>query len=174
MKKVIFLAALLVLQFATCYSQTTPDVKNENILLKEIDSKKNVNEVSFLEILHAQLSAIQNRDLDGYIKTISQNSDITMIFNDGSMLNNRDSIIAMHKNWFASKAWVFNYTIEETIVKENFGIALLAINYHDVDKQGKPVEVNFLLSLTFENQGGTWRLIYDQNTRNPSKHSLNK
>lgn len=172
MKKTLLLLALLTLQIANSYSQGNSNIKSNNSLQKEIDSKKSTNEKAFLETLSAHLTSIQSRDLDGYIKTISQKSDITMIFPDGSMLNNRDSIIAMHREWFASKTWVFNYTVEETIIKEDYAIALLAINYHDVDKQGKPIEANNLLSLIFENQGGAWRLIFDQNTRNPAKHSL--
>lgn len=172
MKRTLFIIILLPIQFANCFSQRNSDIRSDNILLKEIESKKSVNEKTFLETLLAHLNAIQNRDLDGYIKTISKKSDITMIFPDGSMLNNKDSIIAMHKDWFTSKTWIFNYTIEETIIKENFAIALLAINYHDIDKQGKPIEANNLLSLTFENQEGVWRLIFDQNTRNPSKFTL--
>jgi uncharacterized protein (TIGR02246 family) len=174
MKRALFLLVLLTFQLANCYSQRNLDIRSDTPLLKEINSNKSANEKTFLEALLAHLTAIQNRDLDGYVKTISQKSDITMIFTDGSMMNNRDSIIAMHREWFTSKVWVFNYTIEETIIKENFAIALLAINYHDVDKQGNPIEANYLLSLTFENQDGVWRLIFDQNTRNPSKHSLKK
>ncbi|RPH29383.1 MAG: hypothetical protein EHM93_17515 [Bacteroidales bacterium] len=174
MKKYLILFALLTIQIASGYSQGSSNIQSDSSLLKEFEGKKNVNENTFLETLNAQLNAIQNRDLDGYVKTISQKSDIIMILASGKILNNRDSIIAMHKEWFASKTWSLKCTIDHTVVKKEFGIALLTFNYHDIDEHGKPYDVNNLLSLIFENQDGTWRLIYDQNTRNPLKHSLKK
>ncbi len=164
MKKYLILFALLTMQL-NGFSQVNRDTKEDNSLLKELDNKKSLIEKSFIAVLQAHLNAIQNRNLDEYVKTISQKSDITVILSNGKILNNRDSIIAMHKEWFASKTWVFNYTVEQTIIKNDFAIALLAYNYQDIDEHGKPYEFTNLLSLLFECQNGEWRLIFDQNTR---------
>jgi hypothetical protein len=47
------------------------------------------------------------------------------------------------------------------------GLAVVSVEYHDLDAAGAPYVLRYLLSLTFARPDGTWLLLHDQNTLTP-------
>ena len=47
------------------------------------------------------------------------------------------------------------------------GVALYAVEYHDVDAAGAAYTMRYLLSLTYARHDDRWLLLHDQNTPTP-------
>jgi hypothetical protein len=41
---------------------------------------------------------------------------------------------------------------------------LLSVRYDDIDPEGRPLQLNYHLSLLFVRTDGRWLLLHDQNT----------
>lgn len=106
------------------------------------------------------IQAIQERDLDGIIETMTTDEDLVLIFPGGTTLYTRQEYVDFHRKWFTDMDWKMELETVYTQVHENFGIVLLKTTYTDDagPRQG-------LLSLTFALEDGQWRLVFDQNTR---------
>jgi hypothetical protein len=44
------------------------------------------------------------------------------------------------------------------------GLAIFAADYHDLDGQGAPYDLSYLLTLVFVRDAAQWLLLHDQNT----------
>lgn len=117
----------------------------------------------FKDALQLHLEAIQNRDLDSFCSTISDDS-ITLIMLNGTIIDNRMKFIEFHKDWFSDEDWKLNYEIIKLDETEKMAYALLAIHYEDIDMEGKPVHMKYYLNLIFKKYEDNWLLVFDQNT----------
>lgn len=119
---------------------------------------------TFESALAAHIEAVTNRDIDVYVASITTGENLTIIFPGGEIMRSRDEAIEFHTEWFATPGWTMTFEIDHLIETENMGVASLRATYTD---DGGP-RVNWL-TLVFEEQDGDWRLVFDQNTRNPPR-----
>ncbi|SHJ20062.1 YybH family protein [Lutispora thermophila] len=119
--------------------------------------------MNFKEVLNLHLKAIENKDLETFITTISK-EDVTLIMPNGTLINGREEFIEFHKDWFSDKDWTLNYEILKIEEGEEASFALLKVNYKDIDFNGNEYSLNYYLTLLFKKIDGEWGLIYDQNT----------
>jgi ketosteroid isomerase-like protein len=112
------------------------------------------------QTLAAHVEAVQNRDLDALIKTITEGEHLTLIFPDGTTYSTRQEYLDFHREWFADTSWTMEMEPVSLLVRGDLGIALMRTTYTD---QAGPRQA--LLSLTFSQEEGQWRLVFDQNTR---------
>jgi len=115
--------------------------------------------------LDRHLAAIDARDLDGLLATVTRGEALTLILPDGRVLATRAQYRQLHVDWFAERDWRMVFDVEDVRVFGDVGIA--RVRY---DSQAKGVDGAYasrrvaLLSLVFAREGGEWRLVYDQNT----------
>ena len=112
--------------------------------------------------LNAHIQSIYDRDLNAYTQTISTRDPLPLILPNGTMLTTRQQSIDLHKEWFSDPNWVQKQDVIYTHVNGEMAYATIRYSYQDTTK-GEPRYT--YLGLVFEVQGGTWRLIHDQNTR---------
>jgi len=118
----------------------------------------------FKNALDLHLSSIAKRDLAAFSEFFHPSQSSIIILPSGHMIEGFESIIDFHKDWFADADWRMETKILDTVVIESVGYALLDVIYHDLDENGKPYEMKYLLSLLFSKIDDKWILIRDQNT----------
>ncbi len=113
--------------------------------------------------IQLHFEAIQNRDINSLINTISE-TDITLILPNGKYIKSTGEYISVNEDWFADRNWSINYEIVDKKLKNNIAIVLSKINYFDKNEDGEEYSFEYYLTLIFENIHGEWKLIFDQNT----------
>ena len=119
---------------------------------------------SFRDTLERHVAAIQSRDYQGIVDTITTGEELVLIFPDGERYETRAQFLAFHREWFADRDWVM--VLEPVRVWEgrDYGYALYRTSY-DPDGAGPTPGRPAYLSLGFRLENGQWRLVHDQNTR---------
>ncbi|WP_428242720.1 nuclear transport factor 2 family protein [Gynuella sp.] len=120
--------------------------------------------MNFKESLDNHLSSISARNLEEFSRTLVKDDRLTLIMPNSSVLNGYEAIVDFHKNWFSDPDWSIETTLLKTIESNASCIALLDVVYNDLDESGEPYQLNYILSLTFVFEGGSWLLTFDQNT----------
>jgi uncharacterized protein (TIGR02246 family) len=118
--------------------------------------------VEFAEAVDAHLAAVARRDLDGYLATV--HDDVTLITPMGGLLAGRADVEGFHRDWFGDPDWSWQVAPVRSVVAGDTGVAVLSVDYRDVDGAGKPVDMRYVLSLVFARLNGRWLLLHDQNT----------
>lgn len=118
--------------------------------------------MDFPAAVNQHLAAIGERDLDSYLVTV--HPDVTLIMPDGRLLTGRDEVAAVHRDWFGDPDWSWELDLRQTVTAGDTGVAIFGVDYHDLDGEGRPYELSYLLSLVFVRDGDRWLLLHDQNT----------
>lgn len=119
------------------------------------------NQTAFDAVLKKHFNAIEHRDLDRLLETVSQD-EIILILPSGKYSTTFETYKEINQTWFADPSWKIDFTILKKIVNENTAIALARIEY--INQETNETEFNYFLSLTFQKRNDGWKLVYDQNT----------
>ncbi|WP_337176190.1 nuclear transport factor 2 family protein [Paludisphaera sp.] len=119
--------------------------------------------MTFRQTLSKHLRAIQGRDLEALIDTISPDQ-LTMIMSDGVVVRSPSEFARLHASWFESTSWTLDISQVAIIESSALGVATLLLEYRDEPEDRPPVDQKSILTLIFANQDGVWVLIHDQNT----------
>ena len=112
---------------------------------------------AFSEALDAHLTAISEREAERFARTL--HPDVRLIGPSGTMIRGYEEALAAHRSWFSEPDWTFEPTIVWRQQEGNAAWALADVRYHAAEQKNR-----FLLFLLFVQQGGEWKLLYDQNT----------
>lgn len=112
--------------------------------------------------IDAYLAAIQNRDLDALLSTITPDERLTFILPDGTRSDTRAEYVAFHERWFADDGWTMTFEAIRTVESPGLATALFRTTYGAGGLAGGR---QAYLALTFADAGDGWRLVLDQNTR---------
>lgn len=118
--------------------------------------------MQFAEAVDHHLAAVTGRDLESYRATI--HPDVSLIMLNGRLLAGDAAVLDLHRAWFADPDWSWTLTPVRSTVAGETGVAVFTVAYHDLDGDGRPYELAYLLSLTFVRADGAWLLLHDQNT----------
>ena len=115
--------------------------------------------------LDQHLAAINARDLDALMATVTAGDKLTTILPNGNVLATREAYHQLHVDWFKDGDWRMVFDIEDV---ERFGdMGVARVRY---DSQSRQADGSYLskrvaqLTLVFQLQQDQWRLVYDQNT----------
>lgn len=117
----------------------------------------------FRDTLTKHLRAIQGRDLEALIDTISPDQ-LTMIMSDGVVVRSPAEYARLHASWFESPSWTLDISQVAIVEAASLGVATLLLEYRDEPEGRDPVEKKSILTLIFALQEGIWVLIHHQNT----------
>lgn len=140
----------LLLTLILCLTAMSP-------LLADGDS---VQDQSFREVAGVHIDAIKSRNLDGLLATITEGEELTLIFPNGSTLYTRQEYIDFHIAWFADENWTMEIEPISYTVRGDYAVVLTRTTYTD-DAGSRQA----MLAMSFSQENGTWRLVFDQNTR---------
>ena len=119
--------------------------------------------------LDRHLEAINARDLDALMETVTEGQELVTILPDGRVLETRDGYRKLHVDWFADGDWRMAFQLEDVGIVADAGIA--RVRYQALERDDAGGERNTgeaLLVLVFAREAGAWRLVHDQNTVIPS------
>lgn len=120
--------------------------------------------MNFQETLDAYLAAIQARDLDALVALLAPNDQLTLILPNGIYLTGYDEVAEFHRTWFSDEEWTLKSDLLHSVETDSMALALLLVDYDDLDPSGNPYHLQYYLSLSFVHVGDQWLLIHDQNT----------
>jgi uncharacterized protein (TIGR02246 family) len=112
------------------------------------------------------VKAVQSRDLPALERTITSGDQLMLILPDGTPMATRQAYVDFHKEFFATKTWTIQFEVVHRIVGADFAILTTQSLYQDT-VDGKPYRSRNWVTFTFQKEKGEWRLIHDQNTRQP-------
>jgi ketosteroid isomerase-like protein len=119
----------------------------------------------FRTTLDAHLGAIVARDLQALLPTLTTSDALTMLTPNGYKLDTRTQYVDFHRQWFAAKdEGKLTFEIVRVVESPALAHALMKYSYRARDQQGKLQTSVAWLTLTFALEGGSWRLVFDQNT----------
>lgn len=120
--------------------------------------------------LDRHLAAINARDLDTLMSTVTGGEALVTILPSGTVLETRAQYRKLHEDWFADDGWRMVFTVQEVRDFSGFGIARVHYDSQERDAEGRYASRSkALLTLTFVREDGAWRLVHDQNTVIPPK-----
>ena len=122
--------------------------------------------------LDAHLAAINARDLDALLATVTAGEQLTLILPNGKVLETREQYRQLHVDWFAESDWRMQFEVQQLHEYGDVGVAL--VKYQSLARQADgsyTTRREALLSLVFRRENGQWRLVYDQNTVIPPASS---
>lgn len=114
--------------------------------------------------LKKHLTSIQERNFEVFKSTLTTEDSLTFLLPNGKFTKSSSEYVAMLRGWFGQEGWTFDYEVVSSVVGEDLGHTLLLISYDEEDRGGKPYHLDHYLSLLFQRQAGSWRLVHDQNT----------
>lgn len=116
--------------------------------------------------VETHLAAIAARDMDAMLPTLTRGPDLTMIAPNGFKIDTRQHFVDFHRQWFAAKdGGQLESEIVRLIESPSLGHALIRSRYTSRDQDGRTQTSITWLALTFALEAGSWRLVFDQNTR---------
>ena len=119
--------------------------------------------MQFAEALHEHLAALAAKDAEAFLATV--HDEVTLILPTGALLTGKDAVAAFHRDWFGDPDWRMDVEVLRTTTAGGTGVAVLRVEYHDLDAAGAPYELRYLLALVFAQRAdGGWLLLHDQNT----------
>jgi ketosteroid isomerase-like protein len=113
--------------------------------------------MNFRETLGRHLLAIETRDLDTLADTVADS--LILIMADGKLKRAKGEFVEAHRGWFAMKNWTLAAKPVEIYEGASLGVAVLHLDYREEGKKSESY-----LTLVFENRGGKWLMVQDQNT----------
>ena len=113
--------------------------------------------MNFRETLGRHLLAIETRDLDTLAATVAD--PLILVMADGQMKRSKDEFVDAHRGWFAMQNWTLTAKPVEIYENAGLGVAVLHLDYREDAKRSESY-----LTLVFEERGGEWLMVQDQNT----------
>ena len=117
----------------------------------------------FREALGRHLLAIEERDLDALADTIADDP-INLVMADGKLARSKAEFLDAHRGWFAMKHWRLEVKPVQLYDGPQLGVALFQLDYRENRPGQAPSRQESLLTLVFQNRGGKWQMVLDQNT----------
>ncbi len=119
--------------------------------------------------LDRHLAAINARDLDALLSTVTRGERLTTILPNGKVLDTREAYRQLHLDWFRDASWRMVFDVQEVRVTGDSGIARVGYDSQARDGAGAwASRRKAILTLLFARERGQWRLVYDQNTVIPA------
>ncbi len=118
--------------------------------------------MSFDQTLQTLLEAIQHRDLDQFLATVSIGEDVSFILPNGALIEGRAAFINLNTAWFADPDWQMDVKVLRTIETPEMAFALMLADYKDATIATEPYAKQHYFSLVFTKKDGGWVLIHDQ------------
>jgi ketosteroid isomerase-like protein len=119
----------------------------------------------FESALRTHLAAIETKDFDSLVETITESDTLTLIFPDGERWDTRKQYVDFHRGWFKETNWHMTFKIERLIERGEMGTAFVRYTYDATDADGKTKHSDTWLTLVFVKEKNGWRLVFDQNTK---------
>ncbi len=120
--------------------------------------------MTFQKTVDVHLKAIQNRDMDAFLETVTAEEKISLILPNGAFIHQRKAFVEFMRDWFSDPDWKMETELLRTVETPGMAFVLLFVTYNDLDQNGEPYTLTYYLNLVFAKENEKWVLVHDQNT----------
>ncbi|MBV8245107.1 MAG: nuclear transport factor 2 family protein [Candidatus Eremiobacteraeota bacterium] len=117
----------------------------------------------FRTVLAIYLRAIQKRNVDVYMSTLSQHDPVVML-DDGLQLHGRVEIRRAQEQWFADPSWTYRAALLWTYESNKDALAVLSVRYDDFDERGCPRTRIYQHTIAFAFEIRGWKIVFERYT----------
>lgn len=118
--------------------------------------------MNFDQTLQTLLEAIQHRDLDQFLSTVSIDEEVSFILPNGALIEGRAAFINLNTAWFADPDWQMDVKVLHTIETPEMAFALMYADYRDISIAAEPYARQHYFCLVFTKKDDRWVLVHDQ------------
>ena len=150
---------------AGCMAVATLPAAGHDAAATDAPAMADAPEAALRATLARHLAAIDARDLDALLSTVTQDERLTTILPNGKVLRTRAQYRDLHVDWFRETDWRMVFETQDVRVLGDTGIARVRYDSQVRDASGAYASRReAILTLVFARERGQWRLVYDQNT----------
>lgn len=128
---------------------------------EEIKAKQKQNSKSFHTALRKHTKAISDRDLETLKTMMSPDGLMHLIRPSTAVVYTTDNYIRYHESWFQDPNWSIKFSITDSEVGEEVGMAITDVLYEVPDRNGKPYWNKMVISFVLKKMDGNWYVISD-------------
>jgi ketosteroid isomerase-like protein len=151
MKILLFLAVVLALIPVGIAAQDNPLQNRPGLSIKET--------------FDLYLKAIEARDVDALMTTVTTGEDFTFLTTRGSKIDSVAGYRQFHVEWFAEENWTMTTEVLNMHEGTDYGYVLSKYHYEGLDAEGNPYKSDSYFILLFHKEEGMWKVIHDQITQ---------
>jgi uncharacterized protein (TIGR02246 family) len=119
--------------------------------------------VSFRDALGRHLLAIHEKNLKALADTVAEEG-LVLVMSDGRLVQRTEEFLELHRGWFAMKNWNLDVKPVQVWESADLAVAVLRLDYREIKPDRTGTRQESFLTLTFQNRGGKWVMVHDQNT----------
>lgn len=149
----------LLLSFSSC-NQEGETVSAEPSK-EAIKAKKQANSKSFHTALRKHTKAISDRDIETLKAMMSPDGLMHLIRPNTAVVYTTDNYIKYHESWFSDTNWSIKFSITDSEVGEDVGMAITDVLYQVPERDGKPYWNKMTISFVLKKTDGNWYVISD-------------
>lgn len=137
----------------------------------QADERSVAMPASFRDAVARHIEAIQTRKMEALLDTITAGEKLCLILPGGQRLGSRREYLDFHTEWFSETNWSMQFEALDYVESPAMGIAVFRTRYRERSEDGRIRRSDGILSLGFARENGSWRLVFDQNTKLPTSSS---
>lgn len=128
---------------------------------EEIKAQRKADHKLFHATLRKHTKAIADRDIETLKTLMSPEGVMHLIRPNTEVVYSTDNYIKYHESWFQDPNWSIKFTITDSEVGEELGMAITEVMYSVPERDGKPYWNKMTISFVMKKIDGAWYVISD-------------
>jgi len=117
--------------------------------------------LSLRDTFDLYVESVQNSDIDGLFKTVTDSEDFFFVTGRGELIGTREGYRKFHEDWFAETDWEMPVKLLEVNEGRDYGYTNAIFYYKSTMSGGKTVCLDSYFTLIFSREGGEWKVVAD-------------
>lgn len=120
--------------------------------------------MDFKQSIDKYLNAVEKKDLVSLKKLIPAEGPISGLLVDGTVLEDVESFVAFHEDWFGTDGWGISHEVVSVEETSEMGFAVCEVSYFGKEDNGDTYHIGMHSSYIMRNCDGKWLLVHQQQT----------
>jgi len=163
MKPFLYCIFSLQIILLSCGPSSNPEATSETKAkdLAAAQTLKITKDKSFVETMQKHLDAVSNKDTSALKSTMDPGGNMTLILPSSELKIGVDAFMDYHIEWFQDTSWTFETKIVDTMIGEEYGVAITKIIYREPERNGKPYFHRMTVSYALQYIQDAWYIVKD-------------
>lgn len=157
-----FVLGLVILSsvfFSSCKQEGA--IEEAGPSLEAQKAQRKADHKLFHATLRKHTTAISNRDIATLKTLMSPDGLMHLMRPNTAVVYSTDNYIKYHESWFQDPNWSIKFTITDSEVGAEMGLAITEVMYEVPERDGKPYWNKMTISFVMKKMDGAWYVISD-------------